>query len=165
MRTKGSAQELERRRRLAVQRVRDGYTAAAVARFLGVHLRTVRGWLAADRDDPRHGLTAQPHPGRPPKLSFDQELEVLGWLYAKPTSFGFATDLWTAPRIAHLIARKFGAHFHPRYVNAWLTERGVTPQKPRRQPRERDPAEIGRWLAEDWARIKKKPATNGPTSS
>jgi transposase len=165
MRTKGSALELERRRRLAVQRVRDGYSATAVAHFLGVHLRTVRGWLAADRDDPQHGLNAKPHPGRPPKLTFDQELQVLGWLYAKPTSFGFATELWTAPRIATLIAQKFGVRFHPRYVNAWLTERGVTPQQPRRQPRERDQAAIDRWRAEDWERIKKKPTMSWPTSS
>src|SRR5439155_12167202 len=165
MRTKGSAQELERRRRLAVQRVHDGYTAVEVARFLGVHLRTVRSWLAADRDDPKHGLNPKPHFGRPPKLTFDQELEVLCWLYAKPTSFGFATDLWTAPRIAQRMAKEFGVHFHPRYVNAWLTERGVTPQKPQRRPRERDQEAIDRWLAEDWQRIKKKRRRSRPISS
>jgi transposase len=165
MRTKGSAAELERRRQLAVQRVHDGYSAAAVASFLGVHLRTVRRWLAAHRDDPWHGLNAKPNRGRPPKLTFDQELEVLAWLYAKPTSFGFATDLWTAPRIAHLIRARLGVHFHPRYVNAWLTERGVTPQKPQRRPRERDQEAIDRWLAHDWERLKKKPTTTGPTSS
>jgi transposase len=165
MRTKGSALELERRRKLAVQRVRDGYTATQVADFLGVHLRTVRRWLASDRADPRHGLNAKPHLGRPPKLSFDQDLEVLSWLYCKPTSFGFATDLWTAPRLAWLIQKKLGVHFHPRYLNAWLTERGVTPQKPQRRSRERDQAAIDRWLAQDWERIKKKPAMNWPTSS
>src|SRR6516165_1017237 len=165
MRTKGSAPELERRRKLAVQRIHEGYAAADVARFLGVHLRTVRRWLAADRDDPKHGLNSKPHRGRPPKLSFDQELEVLTWLYAKPTSFGFATDLWTAPRIAHLIEKKLDVHFHPRYVNAWLTERGVSPQKPQRRARERDQEAIERWLAQDWERIKKKPMTNWPMSS
>ena len=165
MRTKGSAPELERRRKLAVQRIHEGYAAADVARFLGVHLRTVRRWLVADRDDPKHGLNSKPHLGRPPKLSFDQELEVLCWLYAKPTSFGFATDLWTAPRIAHLIEQKLAVHFHPRYVNAWLTERGVSPQKPQRRARERDQEAIERWLAQDWERIKKKPMTNWPMSS
>src|ERR671937_137992 len=101
MRTKGSAAELERRRKLAVQRVHDGYPATEVARFLGVHLRTVRWWLAAARED---------------------------------------------PRLAHLIQKRFGVHFHPRYVNAWLRQRGITPQKPQRQPRERDPEAIDRWL-------------------
>ena len=156
MRTKGSAAELERRRKLAVQRVHEGYPAAEVARFLGVHLRSVRRWLAAERDEPRHGLNAKFHRGRPPKLTFEQELAVLSWLYAKPTSYGFATDLWTAPRLAHLIEKKLGVHLHPRYVNAWLRERGVTPQKPQRQAQERDPQEIERWLAQDWERIKKK---------
>jgi transposase len=127
MRTKGTAQELERRRRLAVQRVREGHSPAFVADFLGVHVRSVRRWLAADRDDPRYGLYSKPSLGRPPALTIDQDLEVLSWLYCKPTSFGFATDLWTAPRLAQLIAHKFGVHFHPRYVNAWLRTRGVTP--------------------------------------
>jgi transposase len=164
MRSIGSAQELERRRRLAVQRIHEGYRAADVAAFLGVHLRTVRRWLAQYRNEGKHGLAAQPHRGRPPKLTFDQELEVLCWFYAKPTSFGFATDLWTAPRVAQLIHKRFGICFHPRYLNAWLEERGITPQKPRAQPRERSPEEIERWLAEEWLRIKKKPRTNMPIS-
>jgi transposase len=161
MRTKGSAQELERRRKLAVRRIHEGYRAADVAAFLGVHLRTVRRWLARDRDDPRHGLNARPHRGRPPKLTLDQELEVLCWLYARPTSFGFPTDLWTAPRIAQLIDKKFDIHVHPRYVNAWLSERGITPQKPQRRARERDQDEIDRWLAQDWQRIQDKARAEG----
>lgn len=163
MRTKGTAQELERRRRLAVQRVHEGYGPADVARFLGVQLRSVRRWLAAFRDNGTHGLAARPNLGRPPKLTFDQELDVLAWFYARPTSFGFATDLWTAPRVAQLIHQKFGVSFHPRYVNAWLAERGITPQKPACQPRERSPEEIERWLAQEWERIKKKPRTKTPT--
>src|SRR6516225_1476804 len=102
MRTKGSAPELERRRRLAVQRIQEGYRPIDVARFLGVHPKSVLRWCARFRDDGRHGLAARPHRGRPPKLTFDQELEVLTWFYARPTAYGFATDLWTAPRIAQL---------------------------------------------------------------
>jgi len=42
MRTEGSAVVLEYRRRLAVQRVEDGYSIEDVADFLGVDRRTVR---------------------------------------------------------------------------------------------------------------------------
>jgi transposase len=153
MRPFGSASELENRRRLAVTRVREGYSQAEVARFLGVHPRTVRQWVADDRDQGDSGLAAKPQPGRTPKLSAEQEQVVLSWFRQSPTEFGFPTELWTAPRVAQLIERTLGVKFHPRYLNAWLTARDITPQKPKRQARERDQDEIDRWIEEDWPRI------------
>jgi transposase len=67
--------------------------------------------------------------------------------------------LWTAPRVAQLIERTFGVKFHPRYLNAWLTARDIAPQKPRRQPRERDQDEIDRWIDEDWPRLQQTART------
>ncbi len=75
--------------------------------------------------------------------------------------FGFATELWTAPRVARVIKEKFGVEFHPRYVNEWLTKRGVTPQKPETQARERDARKIAAWKSRTWPRIKKKAAEAG----
>lgn len=161
MRTRGSAQELEGRRRLAVQRLQEGYTKAAVARFLGVHLRTVRRWHTRFREDGDDGLAAQPHPGRPPYLKPHQERRALTWLRKNPRSFGFATELWSAPRLAQVIERKFRVRFHPRYLNTWLKRRGITPQKPERQARQRDPAAIDRWLTHEWPRIQNARAAAG----
>src|SRR5262249_47397043 len=145
--------ELERLRRLAVQRVREGKMPAQVAEFLGVHPASVRKWWKAYQQHGDPGLAAKPHPGRPPKLTPARQLQVLNWLRKNPKSFGFATELWTAPRVAQVIQRKFGVHFHPRYLNAWLTERGITPQKPQKQPRERDNDAIQRWRRYQWPRI------------
>jgi len=164
MRTKGTAQELEHRRQLAVQRVHEGWAPADVVDFLGIHPRTLRGWLAKHRADPDHGLQAKPHPGRTPKLTAEQAAVVLSWFGHSATEFGFATELWTAGRVAILIERFFAVHFHPHYLSAWLAERRITPQKPARQPRERDPVQIERWRTEDWPRIKKNSPTNRPPS-
>jgi transposase len=153
MRTRGSAEELERRRRLAVQRVREGNTPAQVAYFLGVHAVSVRRWWNAYQQQGDAGLTARPHPGRKPKLTPAREAQVLTWLRKNPKSFGFTTELWTAARVAELIKRKWGVDFHPRYLNAWLTERDITPQKPQKRPRERDNDAIARWLRYQWPRI------------
>jgi transposase len=153
MRTRGSAQELERLRRLAVERVREGKSPAHVAEFLGVHPASVRKWWKAYRQWGAAGLEAKPHPGRPPKLTPARQRQVLNWLRKNPKSFGFANELWTAPRVALVIRRKFGVSFHPRYLNAWLSERGITPQKPQRRPRERDDAAIKHWLRHEWPRI------------
>lgn len=165
MRTKGSAQELENRRCLAVTRVGEGYSQTEVARFLGVHPRTVGRWVAAHRQGGVTALAAKPHPGPAPRLTAEQEAVVLGWFLKDAAEFGFPTSLWTAPRVSSLIERTFGVRYHPRYLNAWLAQRKITPQKPRRQARERDPERIARWLKRDWPRIKKKRAASVRTSS
>ena len=153
MRTIGTAAELERRRLLAVERLRDGYPAQQVADFLGVHLRTVRLWRARFRQHGKAGLRAKPPPGRPRKLTARQERTVLSWFRQSPRSFGFSTDLWTARRVAQVIERKWGVAFNHRYLNAWLARRDVTPQKPQRVPREADYEAIERWRTHDWPRL------------
>src|SRR3954467_993949 len=156
MRTEGSPAVLEYRRRLAAQRVEDGYSLGDVADFLGVDRRTVRRWVAAFRQHGAAALAALPVPGRPPKLTHTQEKVVCRWLADNPTEHGFATELWTAPRLAQLIEQEFGIHFHPNYLATWLRRRGFSPQKPRRTARERDNEAIDRWLEKDWPRIKKR---------
>ena len=158
MRTEGTAAELQHRRDLAVQRIAEGYTTQEVADFLGVDPRSVRRWMATSRQQGAAGLAAQlgPGPGRPPKLSTTQEKIALRWLSDLPTEHSFPTELWSAPRLAQLVEQEFGVHFHPDYLGTWLRQRGYTPQKPRRVPREQDDEAIARWLAEDWPRIKQK---------
>jgi transposase len=162
MRTPGSPIEQEHRRRLAVQRTVEGYSTEEVAEVLGVDPRSVRRWVAAFRQHGSAALAARPVSGRPPKLTPAQERIVRRWLTDLPTEHGFASELWTAPRLAQLIEQEWGIPFHPDYLTRWLRRRGFTPQKPRRRPRERDEAAIARWLAQDWPRIKKRPAGGTP---
>lgn len=164
MRDKGSPAELEHRRLLAVQRVLDGYSTEEVADFLGVDARSVRRWVATFRRSGESGLVARPAAGRPPKLTRTQEKVIRRWLADKPTEHGFPTDLWTGPRLAHMIRLEFGVEINPKYLTVWLRHRGFTPQKPRRVPRERDPEAIAAWLSSDWPRIKKKLGGSAPAS-
>jgi transposase len=165
MRSNGTAKELEARRRLAVQRVEDGWTQREVAAFLGVHPVTVAKWMARFRDQGAGGLAAKPTPGRPRFLTADQEKQVLGWLADPPTKHGFRTDLWTARRVAELIRTRLKVAFHPHYLREWLRKRNYTPQKPARRAKQQNPAEIDRWLREEWPRIEKKSQPTTPTSS
>jgi transposase len=165
MRSNGTAKELEARRRLAVQRVEDGWTRREVAAFLGVHPVTVAKWMARFRDRGEDGLAAKPTPGRPRLLTAAQETEVLGWLADPPTKHGFRTDLWTARRVAELIRTRLKVGFHPHYIREWLRKRGYSPQKPARRAKQQDPAEVARWLRDEWPRIEKKSPRATPTSS
>src|SRR5688572_14923885 len=164
MRPKGSPNELEHRRRLAAQRILEGYSTQEVADFLGVDPSSVGRWVAALRDRGDSGLVARPASGRPPKLTTTQEKIVRRWLGDSPSEHGFDTELWTAPRLGRLIEEEFGIRLNPRYLSAWLRDRGFTPQKPQRVPRERDPKAIAAWLESDWPRIKKKPEGKEPPS-
>jgi transposase len=163
MRTEGRPLELQRRRQLAVRRVAEGYSTEEVADFLDVAPRSVWRWLAAFRRHGAAGLVARPGLGLgpPPKLTHTQEKIALRWLSDSPSEYGFATDLWSAPRLAQLIEQEFGVHFHPHYLSTWLRQRGYTPQKPRRVHREQDGEAIAQWLAEDWPRIKRKARRRG----
>jgi transposase len=165
MRSKGTASELEARRRIAVEKFREGWTQAAIADFLDVHPVTVAKWMARHRQDGDAGLAAKPTPGRPRFLTPDQERQVLGWLADKPTAHGFGTDLWTARRVANLIHRRFGVQYHPDYLRAWLRQRGYSPQKPRRRAKQKKQPVVDQWVADDWPRIQKKRPTRKLTSS
>jgi transposase len=164
MRPKGSPETREALRRLAVERVLDGYDVPEVAAFVGVAPFSVRRWVAAYERDGERGLTAVPPSGRPRRLTDDQEARVLSWLEREPGEFGFVTRRWTAPRLAAVIDREFGVRFNHRYVNDWLARRRVTPQVPARSARERDPALVDWWLRREWPRIKKRPSRTGRRS-
>src|SRR5436309_15731648 len=69
MRPKGTAVELERRRRRAMGLLESGHSLATVARMVGAAFSAVWRWREAVR---RHGAAAlapKPVPGRPPELT------------------------------------------------------------------------------------------------
>ena len=68
MRTRGSADELEYRRRLAIDRLSDGYPSQEAADFLGLDPSTTRRWRIACRERGDAGPVARPVSGRPSTL-------------------------------------------------------------------------------------------------
>jgi transposase len=148
----GTAAELERRRRRAVEAVRAGEQPAAVARVLGVGRGTVSRWLKDARRP--GGLAAKPRGNPPPKLTPAQDRRLLGLLRQGADAHGWPNRLWTTARVAALIRRHFGVTYHPDHVGRFLRQRlNWTPQKPRRQARERDEDAIERWKRTVFPRI------------
>lgn len=164
MRTQGSAAELEHRRQLAIQRLHEGLSTDEVAEFLGVHIRTVQKWKARHDKQGDAGLASKPALGRMPKLTDRQTETVLGWFTKSPREFGYSTDLWTSRRVRELIQKEFGVTFNSNYLCHWLATRRITPQKPKRQAKQRDEDRIQTWLRDDWPAIVKKGSKRMPTS-
>jgi transposase len=152
MRTKGTAAELEWRRRRAVQLVEQGESPAVVARILGVTRSTLHRWRRLARRP--HGLDPKPVPGARRRLSDAQLHELEGLLDQGATTHGFPNELWTAARVAQVIGRRFGVRYHPDYVRRLLRRRlGWTSHKPQRRDRERNDKEVERWKADEFPRI------------
>lgn len=155
MRPSGSAKELEHRRIRAVELLRRGHAPVEVAHMVGVDRRSVRRWNAIFRKKGAKALQARPAPGRPPILDVKARRQVERILLKGAAAAGFSTDLWTCPRVAQVIANRFGVSYHVDHVGRFLHGLGWSPQKPERRAVERDEGEIRRWIKEDWPRVKK----------
>jgi transposase len=156
MRPIGSAQELERRRRRAIELLREGNSHAKVAEMVGSSTSSIDRWkkMAALGSE---ALNAKPHPGPTPFLDEAQERELEALLCQGAMQHGWANDLWTAQRVADVIATKFGRRFHPEHVRKILRERlDWSSQRPERRARERNEDEIARWKREEWPILKKR---------
>jgi transposase len=62
-----------------------------------------------------------------------------------PGAHGFATDLWTLPRVATLIERLTRVRYDPGHVWYILRRSGWSLQRPTRQARGRDEAATAEW--------------------
>jgi transposase len=157
MRPEGSGKQLERRRQRAIALLEEGHAPVEVARLVGVDRRSVRRWNAAYRKQGASGVAARAVPGRPCKLSMRQRARLERMLLRGAAANGFESDLWTCPRVAQVIARGFGIHYHVDHIGRLLRSLGWTPQRPTRRALERDEEGIQRWIKQEWPRIKKKP--------
>ena len=159
MRPIGDGKRLERRRQRAIALLKEGRAPVEVARLVGVDRRSVRRWQAAYRRQGAGGLAARPVPGRPSKLSARQRAQLEVVLLRGARASGFESDLWTCPRIAQVIGRRFGIGYHVDHIGRLLRSLGWTPQRPTRRALERDEEGIQRWIRRDWPRLKKKPGS------
>lgn len=155
MRTKGTAAELEVRRRIAARLFMEDVTLADIARCVDASVSSVRRWKKAWKTGGAAALAAQPHPGPRAKLSEDQREHLCDLLVEGARAAGYDNDLWTCRRVTALIERHFGVSYHFNHVGRLLHRLGFSPQKPLRRACQRDEEAIERWRREDWPRIKK----------
>jgi len=142
----GSASALEQRRCQAVLAVHKGDNVKDVARIMGVTPRSLNRWLQNAKSP--DGLAAKPQV-HPTRLSVSQQQELEQLLLQGAQAHGWPNQLWTTQRIADLIRRHFGVSLHHDHVGRFLRQRlHWTPQKPRRQARERQEDNIATWKRE-----------------
>ena len=151
-----SRKDAEQRRLRAITLLEQKFSQSEVARQLGVTPAAVCQWVKVRRRDGPEALKAKIHPGPKPKLNVRQLKRLEKLLLQGPTRHGFATDLWTLPRIVELIRRTFGVNYDPSGVWHVLVRMGWSCQKPERRARERDEHAIKTWRKNAWPDIKKR---------
>jgi len=149
---------MEQRRRRAARLFAGGKrTQAEIARELRVSRQSVSRWYEDWRSDEPDWIHGAGRAGRPPKLNDEQLNRVDEALQLGARAHGFATELWTLPRVAAVIERLTGVGYHPGHVWKILGTMKWSLQRPAKQARERNEEARCKWVAEQWPAVKKTP--------
>jgi transposase len=150
--------KLKERRLKAVVLFEKGVRQADVARKLRVSKQAVSQWCIAWRQGNDRLLNGAPRAGRPARLGKQQLMLIEKELVRGAAANGFATDLWTLPRVASMIKKVTGVSYHPAHVWKILTEKlAWSVQRPALRARERDEQKVQEWIQETWEEVKKTP--------
>src|SRR4030042_4220332 len=100
MRPHGSQEELEKRRRHAIELLKEGKTTlAAVARSVGTSKSSVFRWYQEYQGGGSKALRSKVIPGRPPRLSQKEKKKLAELLLSGPLGGGGRTESWPLQRI------------------------------------------------------------------
>lgn len=103
--------------------------------------------------------------GRPSKLSQSQRAELLKALLQGALAEGFATDLWTLPRVGVLIERRWQHRYSESQVWRILRGLGFSSQRPTSRALERNEPTIKCWNRKPWPALKKTLRNKAESSS
>src|SRR3954447_26480514 len=150
-------EQMEERRLAAARLLRQGrFSQADIARQLGVSRASVSRWAATLAQQGRRGLVTRVRTGREPRLDEAAWAHLGRLLDRGAMAAGFATERWTLQRIAALVEREFGVHYHPRYLERPLKAHGFSVQRPATRAKERDELVIAVWPKREWVVLKRR---------
>ena len=158
-------QEMEKRRLKAAKYFDRGLGASAVARRLGVTRQSAHEWKKAWEFGGSQSLRSSGPAGPKSRLDEHQRQQLVDALLEGPQAAGYATEVWTLPRVRALITKLSGEAYDPAHVSRLLRSLGFSCQRPERRAIERDEPKIEHWKRVEWPAIKKKRAAKSAPSS
>jgi len=156
---------LEKRRLQAGRWLLKGMPQVEVAQRLGVAKSSVSGWAKRVHEGGLEALRSDGALGRPAGLDAEQKAGLVKALKQGAMAHGFATELWTLPRVGHLIEQQCGVRYSEVHVWRILRQLGFTPQRPSKRALERDEKAIQTWKRTRWPALKKTLPNSGEPSS
>jgi len=148
----------------AVEQVGAGAHPEEVAAALGLHRKTVYGWLAKYREGGKGALLARPVPGRPPKLGGAQLARLYALIVGNdPRQMQFEFALWTREMVREVIRRQFGVRLSVVSVGRLLRKLGLSPQRPLHRAYQQNQEAVQRWKHEQYPAIRAAAEQEGAT--
>lgn len=153
---KFSHETLQTMRQQAVKAVRNGQSAAEVARSFGLNETTVYRWIALFAAGGQNALLAKQIPGRPPSLTAKQLKWLSRTLKTKtPQQWKFSFALWTLELIGEVIRVRFGMSLSKPTLSRVLRALGFSVQRPLYRAWQQDPLVVEQWLAAEFPKIRR----------
>jgi transposase len=112
------------RRMLALAHVLDGCSRGEAAALCGMDRQTLRDWAHRYNVEGLAGLFDRPHPGRPRRLTAEQEAEVARWVRQGPKLSEDGVVRWRLVDLAGKIEKQFGVRLAERSMGKLLRRLG-----------------------------------------
>ncbi len=144
--------DLSRRERERLEMVKAaalGYDEAAITRWSGRTVRTVRRWLGRFVAQGVEALQDAPRSGRPPKADAAYRTVLDQAVTTAPPELGLPFDVWTSARLSAYLAEQTGVRIAPGWVRALLSRQDFACGRPKHTlDHLQDPADVERFVAE-----------------
>lgn len=145
----------------------QGKTWDEIASIVGVHRSTMMSWLRRFKlDSPALQETASAHRGR--VLGSGRTLETVEevrlremLLEGPPSALGLPFALWSRGAIQAALQSRLQVQMPLRTITGYLQRWGFTPQRPVKRAAEQQPAEVRRWLDEEYPAIARRAKAEG----
>jgi transposase len=150
-----SHEVLEHFRFSAIKLHRKNIPVNDIADSFGVTRQAVYRWIKNEKENGMRSLKSRKSPG--PDISLtDKQLRKLLSIIKKPASeSGYSTDLWSGPRIRHLIKHKFKIEYHPKHLPRLMKSLGFELKFPERRALEQDSKALRKWKTVRFPKILK----------
>jgi transposase len=139
---------LESLRYAAIELRKEGVRVDVIAKAFKVTPKAVYEWIQRYNAGGADALKLHKAPGPAPLLNAKQFEELVALLRRPATELGYATDLWSGPRIRHLVKHRFGVEYHPKHMPRFLRRLGLVLKFPERRALEQDPEALRQWKTE-----------------
>jgi transposase len=128
------------RRMLAIASALDGMSRAEAARAAGMDRQALRDWVVRYNEHGLDGLYDRWGDGRPPRLSAQEQAELLDIVLAGSDPERTGISAYTRDDLVAICEERFGKSFHVSSMSRILKRLGLSRQKARPSHPKKDPA-------------------------
>jgi transposase len=152
-------------RKRAIAMIKSGVKKGVVAKIFGVNKNTVSNWWKSYLAEGIKGLHDKKRGAKSENcklLTYKQEVFIQRLLVDKyPEQYKLPFALWTRKAVKELIKKELNIDIGLTTTGDYLRRWGFTPQKPKRKAYEQRPAEVEKWLKEEYPQIKQRAKLEG----